>query len=247
MMNDDQLLRYSRQIMLPGFDYGGQQRLLTSKVLIVGMGGLGSAVSMYLASAGIGELTLADDDTVDLSNLQRQVVFSTDDIGCNKAIAAKARLALLNPEIAIHAMDIRLEEAVLTSAVQAADIVVDASDNFQSRFAINAACVRMGRPLVSGAAIRGEGQLIVFNSAKGSACYRCLFDDAVNDAALSCSESGVVAPLVGIVGTMQAMEVIRLASDWGEQRLGVLQTFDAVTMMWNSFSVTRDPQCPVCC
>ncbi len=245
-MEDEQLLRYSRQIMLPQFDVAGQQRLLNSHVLIIGMGGLGSPVAIYLAAAGVGRLTLVDFDTVDLSNLQRQIVHSTSDVGRPKVESARERLLALNPEIKVEIIGHKLEGDELLAAVAAADVVVDASDNFATRFSINDACVQARKPLVSGAAIRMEGQVAVFHNERDeSPCYRCLYRDE-GDEDLRCSENGVLAPVVGVIGSLQATETIKLLTGMGETLAGRLLLWDAMTMEWRTLKLKKDPACPVC-
>jgi len=248
-MNDHQLLRYSRQIMLPQMDIAGQQRLMQSHALIIGLGGLGSPVAMYLASAGVGQLTLVDFDTVDLSNLQRQIVHSHSDIGRAKVDSAADTLHALNPEIKINTLDKKLTDEALTQAVQQADVVIDACDNFATRFAINQACVSTHTPLVSGAAIRLEGQVSVFpntpDETTNAPCYRCLYDD-IPEAEARCSETGVLAPLVGIIGSIQATEALKLLSGLGTPLAGRLLTLDASTLEFREIRLRRDPQCPIC-
>lgn len=245
-MNDTQLLRYSRQIMLPEIDAAGQQKLLDSHVLIIGMGGLGSPVAMYLASAGIGQLTIVDDDTVELSNLQRQISHSQSDIGKNKADSAKETLLSLNPEIDVNANSNRLNDDELMREIKKADVVVDATDNFTTRFAINQACVKTKTPLVSGAAIRMEAQVSVFNAKQAdSPCYRCLYKEG-EELDESCTETGVLAPLVGIIGSIQALETIKILLHLGETLTGKLLLLDAKTMEWRSIKLKKDPDCPVC-
>lgn len=247
-MNDQQLLRYSRQIMLPDFDYAGQQKLLAAKVLVIGLGGLGCPVAMYLAAAGVGELWLADFDEVELSNLQRQIGHGMSDLGRSKVSSVADVINELNPDVRVDTIIDRLDGRMLEDAVARVDLVVDASDNFKTRFDINRACVASQTPLVSGAAIRSEGQVMVFDSRRdGSPCYRCLFDDGVEgDSNLSCSESGVLAPLVGVIGSLQAMEAVKVLSGFGEPLVGYLMIFDAKSMDWRKLKVTKDPCCPVC-
>lgn len=246
-MNDQQLLRYSRQIMLPGFDIEGQERLLAAKVLIVGAGGLGSPVALYLAAAGVGELRLADHDQVDLTNLQRQILHGEADVDRPKVASALDRLRALNSETRLHAIEAKLQGKLLEDAVASVDLVLDCTDNFAIRFGLNAACWRLKKPLVSGAAIRAEGQILVIDPRRDdSPCYRCLYDDAVTDEQLSCSRNGVLSPLVGIIGTMQALEAIKLLSGFGEPAVGRLQMFDARYAEWRSLTLKRDPGCPVC-
>ncbi len=245
-MNDEQLLRYSRQIMLPEIDVPGQQTLLDSHVLIIGMGGLGSPVAMYLASAGIGQLTIVDDDKVELSNLQRQIAHSQNDIGKNKTDSAKETLLSLNPDIKVHTISHRLNKDELMNEVKKSDLVVDATDNFTTRFAINQTCVTTKTPLVSGAAIRMEAQVSVFNPQQaGSPCYRCLYKEG-EELDESCTETGVLAPLVGIIGSIQALEAIKVLLKLGETLTGKLLLLDAKTMEWRSVKLKKDPDCPVC-
>jgi len=245
-MNDDQLLRYSRQIMLPEMDIAGQQRLVDATVLIVGMGGLGCPVAMYLAAAGVGQLLLADDDKVELTNLQRQIAHSQADIGANKVDSVQRTLLGLNPDVKISAINQRLLGDDLDQAVAQADVVVDASDNFTTRFAINRSCVKLRKPLVSGAAIRMEAQVAVFDSREpGSACYQCLYTEG-DDEDANCARNGVMAPLVGIIGSIQAMETIKLLSKVGKPLVSRLLLLDAATMQWREMKLPRDPSCPVC-
>lgn len=245
-MDDNQLLRYSRQIMLPDIDIEGQEKLLAARVLIVGMGGLGCPVAMYLAAAGVGTLALADFDTVDLTNLQRQIAHTTDDIGKSKVESVQNTIISLNPDVRIIPFNERLEGHSLFKQIEAADVVVDASDNFSTRFAINQTCVKSGTPLVSGAAIRMEGQVTVVDpSNRESGCYRCLYEE-VDDVELSCSENGVLAPLVGIIGTVQALETIKVIIGFGESLNGYLLVLDATNIQWQKFKLNRNPECPVC-
>jgi adenylyltransferase/sulfurtransferase len=245
-MNDEQLLRYSRQIMLPQIDAEGQQRLAEGRVLIIGLGGLGSAASIYLCAAGVGRLTLADFDKVDLSNLQRQIVHGTADIGRRKIDSAADRLRALNPDVHLALVDHAMEGEELRETVASVDVVVDGSDNFRTRFAVNEACVRAGTPLVSGAAIRFEAQISVFDPRNpDSPCYRCLYgEDATAD--LSCAANGVMAPLLGIVGSIQAAEAMKLIMGIGRTLQGRLVLFDVLGMEWHSAVLNRDPDCPVC-
>ncbi|MCW8957884.1 MAG: molybdopterin-synthase adenylyltransferase MoeB [Gammaproteobacteria bacterium] len=245
-MNDEQLLRYSRQIMLPQLDVAGQQRLLGSHALIIGMGGLGSPVAMYLAAAGVGRLTLVDFDTVDLSNLQRQILHGSDDIGRPKVESAREALAALNPEVVVSTVNRKLEGPALLEAIAGADVVIDASDNFTTRFAINDACVEARKPLVSGAAIRMEGQVSVFhNEREESPCYRCLYRDE-GELEQTCSENGVLAPVVGVIGALQATEALKVLAGIGETLGGRLLLWDAMTMEWRSLKLRKDPACPCC-
>lgn len=246
-MHDQQLLRYSRQIMLPGMDVAGQQKLLQASVLIVGMGGLGCPAAMYLAAAGVGHLVIADQDSVELTNLQRQIAHGQDDIGRLKVDSAEKTLKELNPEVKISSIKERLSGENLEQAVMKATVVLDATDNFTTRFALNDACIKYRVPLVSGAAIRMEGQVSVFDSRdQNSPCYQCLYQRS-DDEDASCSSNGVMAPLVGIIGSMQAMEAIKLIAGIGENLVGRLLLLDARTMQWRELRLPRDPQCAACC
>ena len=245
-MNDEQLLRYSRQIMLPEFDVAGQELLLSARVLIAGVGGLGSPAAMYLAAAGVGRLTLADDDAVDLSNLQRQIAHGEATVGQPKATSAAAAISRINSAVTTVPLCSRLEGDVLATAVADADIVLDATDNMASRVAINRMCVRTRTPLVSGAAIRMEGQVAVFDPGKvDSPCYQCLYPDG-EGGELNCAENGVMAPLVGIVGTVQAMEAIKLIAGVGDTLVGHVLYLDAKRMEWRKFTLPKNPNCAVC-
>lgn len=244
-MNDDQLLRYSRQIMLPAFGIEGQERLRAASVLVVGLGGLGSPVAMYLAAAGVGRLLLADFDAVDLSNLQRQILHTSERVGMPKADSARLTLAALNPEVELVPVKRSLTEDTLPDLIAGVDLVVDGSDNFATRFAVNAACVAAGVPLVSGAAIRTEGQVIVFPGKPGGPCYQCLYprDGGVDE---TCAANGVLAPVVGIIGSVQATEAIKVLTGYGEPLYGRLLLLDAAVMEWRSVRLPADPACPVC-
>lgn len=244
-MNDEQLLRYSRQILLPHVDISGQQKLHGARALIIGMGGLGSPVATYLAAAGVGELVLVDFDTVDLSNLQRQIIHTTSSVGEPKVESARAKIAELNPEVKVDTISTKLEGDALMRAVEAATIVVDCTDNFAARFELNKACVNARTPLVSGAAIRFEGQVSVFNNDGHSPCYRCLYRDE-GEEELRCSENGILAPIVGVIGTLQATEVLKIIMGIGESLNGRLMIFDGLTMEWRTMKLRRDPECPVC-
>lgn len=245
-MNDEQLLRYSRQIMLPEMDVAGQQKLVDATVLIVGMGGLGCPAAMYLSAAGVGHLIIADDDSVELTNLQRQIAHGQANLGEAKVGSAEATLKGLNPDVKISSINSRLEGELLDEAVAAADVVVDASDNFTTRFAINRSCIKYAKPLVSGAAIRMEGQVAVFNSQNpDSPCYQCLYTEG-DDEEASCSQNGVMAPLVGIIGSVQAMETIKVITGIGRNLAGRLLLLDASTMQWREMRLPRDADCPAC-
>ncbi|MCL7461753.1 molybdopterin-synthase adenylyltransferase MoeB [Pseudomonas sp. NW5] len=246
MLSDDELLRYSRQILLREVDIDGQLRIGAGRVLVVGLGGLGSPVALYLAAAGVGELHLADFDRVDLSNLQRQVLHDTASLGQRKVDSALARLSALNPQIRLIPHHGALADAALAAAVAAVDVVVDCCDNFATRAAVNAACVAAGKPLVSGAAIRLEGQLAVFDPRRAeSPCYHCLYGES-GDEALTCSEAGVLGPLVGTIGSLQALEVLKLLAGFGEPLVGRLLLVDGRQTHFRELRVPRDPECPVC-
>jgi adenylyltransferase/sulfurtransferase len=246
MLNDEELLRYSRQILLPSFDIAGQARLKSARALVVGAGGLGCPVALYLGAAGVGHLTVVDDDQIELANLQRQIAFEQDGIGENKAEQLVNRVRAMNPEISVEAINARLNGDELDQQVAAARLVVDCSDNFATRFALNRACVASSVPLVSGAAIRGEGQLTVFDTRDpASPCYHCLYPEQGNEE-LSCSEAGVIGPLVGMIGASQAMEAIKVISGVGRPLIGRLLILDAWQMEWREMKLAKDPGCPVC-
>lgn len=246
MLNDNELMRYSRQLLLPQLDVRGQLRLKDSKVLVVGAGGLGCPVALYLGGAGVGSLVIVDDDTVELPNLQRQVAFRHADLGRAKAECLVEQVRATNPEIDVEALTCRLAGEAMVEQVRSADVVVDCTDNFSTRFAINRACVGAGVPLVSGAAIRGEGQVSVFDSRQPDApCYQCLYPET-GDEELSCSEAGVIGPLVGLIGACQAMEAIKVITGVGESLTGRLLLLDAWRMDWREMKLARDPACPIC-
>lgn len=245
-MNDEQLLRYSRHIMLPEIDYEGQERLNQSRVLIVGLGGLGSPVALYLAAAGVGELVLADFDEVDLSNLQRQIAHNTESIGQLKVESAARRIHAINPDVSVRLLTDKLTGENLDAELARVDLICDCSDNFDLRFALNAACVRARKPLVSGAAIRMEGQVTVFDTRQPDApCYRCLYREEGQDA-LSCSDTGVLSPLVGMIGSLQAAEAIKVLVGFGEPLIGRLALFDLKRTEFRTIRFRRDVDCPVC-
>ncbi|PCJ42950.1 MAG: molybdopterin-synthase adenylyltransferase MoeB [SAR86 cluster bacterium] len=245
-MNDDQLLRYSRQIMLPGIDIAGQEKLLAARVLIVGAGGLGCPAAMYLASSGVGQITLADNDKVELSNLQRQIAHHSTSLGLSKVASLKESIRQLNPEVVVTALAERLHGDILSVEINKADVVVDCSDNLQTRLEINKYCKQHKVPLVSGAAIRMEAQLSVFDHRlPESPCYQCIYDDK-SELSLSCSESGVIAPLVGIIGSMQALEAIKLICGIGDTVCGRLLILDAATMQWREMALEKNQLCPIC-
>lgn len=245
-MNDEQLLRYSRQIMLPEIDAEGQLRLAGATALIIGVGGLGSAASIYLAAGGVGHLILVDYDQVELSNLQRQILHRTADLGRLKVESAKEHLTALNPEIKLTLIDHALDDEELIARADQATVIVDASDNFKTRFALNAASVKTKTPLVFGAAIRFEAQTSVFNPLdETSPCYRCLYaEDADLDE--TCAANGVLAPLLGIIGSVQAVEAMKLIMGLGDTLQGKLLLLDALRMEWHTAMLPKDPECPVC-
>jgi molybdopterin/thiamine biosynthesis adenylyltransferase len=246
-MDDNQLLRYSRHILLPEIGIDGQDKLLASQVLLIGAGGLGAPVSLYLAASGVGQLTICDPDEVDLTNLQRQIVHYTDSIGRKKVESARDTLKRINPETRVEIVAERVAGERLEDLVKSTDLVIDASDNFATRHAINRACVRFARPLVSGAAIRFDGQVSVFDLRdSASACYHCLFPESDDLEEMRCAVMGVFAPLVGIIGATQAAEALKLLTGTGETLNGKLLMLDALTMQWRSVRLRKDPACPVC-
>ena len=246
-MNDAQLLRYSRHILLAEFGVEGQQRLLNSRALVIGAGGLGSPAAMYLAAAGIGTLMLADGDTVDLTNLQRQILHATGSIGAAKVDSARETLTRLNAETLVETIAARLEGDALDKAVERADVVLDCCDNFATRHAVNRACVRHRKPLVSGAAVRFDGQVTVFDLRNSDGpCYECLFPADAELEETRCAVMGVFAPLTGIIGTVQAAEAIKLIANAGVTLSGRLLLLDALTMEWRSVRLSKDPGCRLC-
>lgn len=246
-MDDQQLLRYSRQILLPQIDIAGQQRLLASRVLVIGVGGLGAPLATYLAASGVGHLTLVDHDTVELTNLQRQPIHTTHTLGQPKVESARKMIAALNPEVRVSVVNRKLDDAGLAAAVRANDVVVDCSDNFPTRFAVNRACVAANRPLVSGAVVRFEGQVSVFRADRpDSPCYACLYRDTGSDEGDLCSQFGVLAPVAGTIGTLQATETLKVLLDIGETLTGRLLVLDALHMEWRTLRLKKDPACPVC-
>jgi len=245
-MNDNQLLRYSRQIMLPQVDAEGQQKLLDSSVLIVGAGGLGSPAALYLAAAGVGQLTIYDNDEVDLTNLQRQISHHTADIGTEKVISTRNKLIALNPDVNVIAVKQKLQGEQLEMEVNKANVVLDCSDNFATRFAVNAACVKHQTPLVSGAAIRFEGQLSVFTpGTNNSPCYNCLYSHD-GEELQNCATNGVIAPITGIIGSIQALEAMKIIMAIGETLTGRLLLLDGFTMEWQTMRFRKNPDCPTC-
>ena len=245
-MNDQQLLRYSRHILLDEIDIAGQEKLLAGHALIIGAGGLGSPAAMYLASAGIGTITLVDDDTVDLTNLQRQILHTTERVGHYKVASGKQTLADINPTIEIVALKERVSGDRLNELVSKASVVLDCSDNFATRHAVNRACVANRVPLVSGAAVRFDGQISVFDPRGDTPCYACLFPEDQQFEEVNCGTMGVFAPLVGIIGSMQAAEALKLVAGIGEPLAGRLLLLDARAMEWSSIRIARNPTCSIC-
>ncbi len=246
-MDDTQLLRYSRHILLSELGVDAQQRFGESHALIVGIGGLGNPVAQFLAAAGVGTLTLIDADRVDLTNLQRQILFDTDAVGRPKVEAAAARIAAINPEVRVVQLADRVGLDELAPLAAAADVVADCSDNFATRHAVNRACVAAKKPLVSGAAIRFDGQIAVFDARDpANPCYHCLFGEGDEFEETRCATMGVFAPLVGIVGATQAAEALKLLAPAGRSLAGRLLLIDALTMQWRELTVAKDPTCAVC-
>ncbi len=246
-MNDDALLRYSRHLLLDDIGIEGQQRLLDSHALIIGAGGLGSPVAMYLGTAGVGHLTVVDHDHVELTNLQRQIAHNLSRLGLAKAQSVKCTIAAINPDVRVTALVQRADEALLDELVPRADVVVDCCDNFRTRHAVNAACVKHHKPLVSGAAITFDGQISVYDTRQSEhPCYACLFPTEASYEEVACAQMGVFAPLVGIIGSMQAAEALKLLVPTGASLAGQLLMLDGRTMGWERIAVARDPRCSVC-
>ena len=245
-MNELQLDRYSRQILLPNFDIEGQQRLMQARVMVIGMGGLGNIASCYLAAAGVGHLTLVDDDVVELSNLARQVLYRQDNIQQPKALAAKAQIAQMNDEIDVDVWLQRLDEASLAKKIQAYDLILDCTDNFKIRRTINKLCHQYKIDLVSGAAIRWEGQVQSFLFSKeDKICYQCLYPE-LNDESLNCSQSGIISPVVGTIGVLQSLDAIKILSKCGQVVHAKLRVFDGFEGAWRDINLTQDPECVIC-
>ena len=246
-MDDDQLLRYSRHILLDDIGVEGQQRLMDSHALVIGAGGLGSPVALYLGTAGVGRITLVDHDTVDVTNLQRQIAHNLSRVGSPKAESAQQTIAAINPDVQVLPVVQRADAAWLAQAVASADVVLDCSDNFQTRHAVNAACVAARRPLVSGAAIGFDGQISVYDTRQADApCYACIFPAEATLEEVRCATMGVFAPLVGIIGSMQAAEALKLLMGVGSSLAGRLQMLDARRMEWTEIRLPRQAGCPVC-
>lgn len=244
-LTDAEALRYNRQIVLRGFDFDGQEKLKAAHALVIGLGGLGRAVAPYLAAAGVGRLTLVDFDTVALSNLQRQILHTEPRIGMSKVASAQLALADINPHVQVDSVDRQLDDRQMAALIATCDVVLDCTDNVTTRDQLNRLCHAQSKPLVSGAAIRMEGQLSVFTYQPGEPCYRCL-SRLFGDNALTCVEAGVMAPLVGTIGTLQAMEAIKLLANYGQPLSGKLLMFDAMSMQFREMKLPKDPQCEVC-
>lgn len=244
MLNDDQLLRYSRHILLPDFDINGQQSLVEARVVILGLGGLGSPVAQYLAASGVGHLTLIDDDDVEISNLQRQVIHGQSTLGQSKVASAKTAIANLNPDVEVETIEKRLGQSELKSLIHKSDLLIDGTDNLESRRLHNQIAVEESKPLVSGAAIGWDGQLMTVLPG-GFPCYECLYGH-IGSVNLNCSESGILSPVVGIVGATMALEAIKVLSDTGESLAGRLQLFDGKRGNWTELKISKDPNCHVC-
>ncbi len=246
-MNDNQLLRYSRHILLPQIGYEGQEKLTQSHALIVGAGGLGSPAALYLAAGGVGTLTVCDFDAVDLTNLQRQILHTTAAVGVNKAVSARDSLLAINPDVKIHTVETKSSADQFAKLMTEAEVVLDCSDNFATRYTLNKLCVDLKKPLVSGAALAFEGQVTVYDMRSDtSPCYHCLFPDNGEDTDLRCATNGVFAPLVGMIGTTQAAEAMKLLMGIGESLQGRLLLLDAMAMEWRSIKLAKDPACSVC-
>lgn len=244
-LSDPEILRYNRQIILRGFDFDGQEKLKAGKVLVIGLGGLGCAATQYLAAAGVGHLTLVDFDTVSLSNLQRQILHRDVTIGTPKVDSAKAQLAAINPYIQIDTVNAQLDDAQLDELIMHHDVILDCTDNVAIREQLNRLCLPQKKPLVSGAAIRMEGQLSVFTYEENTPCYHCL-SRLFGENNLTCVEAGVMSPLVGTIGTLEAMETIKLLANYGKVNSGKVLLFDAMTMDFRQFKLSKDPHCEVC-
>jgi len=246
-MNDNQLLRYSRHILLPQISYEGQEKLVESHALVVGAGGLGSPVALYLAAGGVGKLTICDFDEVDLTNLQRQIIHTTQSVGLNKALSAQQAIQAMNPDTVVQTVQEKSSVKAFEKLIGEADVVIDCTDNFATRYTLNRICVKLRKPLVSGAAIGFEGQVSVFDMRNAaSPCYQCLFPDMGAEENLRCAENGVFSPLVGIIGTTQAAEAMKLLMGIGESLQGRLLLLDSLAMEWRSIRLSRDPSCKVC-
>ncbi|HOY71409.1 MAG TPA: molybdopterin-synthase adenylyltransferase MoeB [Methylotenera sp.] len=246
-MNDHQLLRYSRHILLPQIEYAGQKKIIQGHVLIVGAGGLGSPAALYMAASGVGTLTICDFDVVDLTNLQRQVIHTTQSVGINKAVSAQQAIFEINPDVTVHTIQQKSSEESMSELVAAADVVLDCSDNFATRYMLNRLCVKHKKPLVSGAALAFEGQITLYDMRHAdSPCYHCLFPDNGEGTDLRCGTNGVFAPLVGMIGTCQAAEALKILMGIGESLQGRLLLLDAMAMQWREIKLKKDAICTVC-
>jgi adenylyltransferase/sulfurtransferase len=246
-VEDSQLLRYSRHILLPEIGIEGQQRLLDSHALVIGAGGLGSPAALFLAASGVGQITICDGDTVDLTNLQRQILHRTASVGQPKVASAQAALAEINPEVNVHAVAERVSEARLLELADQADVILDCCDNFATRYAVNRVCVQLGKPLVSGAAVRFDGQLTVFDPRRAeSPCYHCLYPEQTESEETRCAVMGVFAPLVGVIGSLQAVEALKLLTGAGDTLTGRLLLLNGLDMQTRTLKLHRDPACPAC-
>jgi|TARA_B110000263_G_C15196628_1_gene458660 molybdopterin/thiamine biosynthesis adenylyltransferase len=246
-MKDDQLLRYSRHILLPEIEYAGQEKLLNSHCLIIGAGGLGSPASIYLASSGIGKITICDFDDVDISNLQRQILHSDQSIGTNKALSASKFLNKVNSEIIITPIEKKLNIDEMTDIAKDVDVIIDCSDNFETRYALNKIAFHLNKPLVSGAAIKFDGQISVFDFRNAtSPCYECLFPDSKTEAELRCADHGVFSPLVGMIGSTQAAEAIKIILNVGNSLMGRLLLLNSKDMTWKTIKIVKDKSCKIC-
>lgn len=244
-MKDNELLRYSRHILLPQIDIEGQEKIGNSKVVLIGLGGLGSVISMYLASAGIGRIVLIDHDKVEISNLQRQIIFQTKDIGKKKAVVARKVLQELNPNVKIDICSERVQRCS-AELIKDASVYIDATDNFETRFFLNELSLENSIPLVSGAAVRFEGQISVFNLRADSPCYHCLFDSSDYASEDNCSTSGVISPLLGVVASMQVIEALKIIADFGKTLDGRLMLYDSQLVEWTTLKLKKDPECDTC-
>ncbi|WP_417285152.1 HesA/MoeB/ThiF family protein [Comamonas sp.] len=246
-MNDDQLLRYSRHILLDEIGIEGQERILAAHVLVIGAGGLGCPAALYLGSAGVGQITLVDHDTVDMTNLQRQIAHTMERVGTPKVDSVRAAVHAINPGVQFHGLQQRATKELLDELIPQASVVLDCTDNYQTRHLINAACVRHKTPLIEGAAIRLDGQLMVIDPREPDApCYACIFPPDAQFQEVQCSTMGVFAPIVGLIGTMQAAEALKLIAGFGKPSSGQLQMLDARTMEWSRIRTAHNPDCPVC-
>lgn len=244
-LSHQQSMRYARHVMLPALDFIGQERILAARVLIVGVGGLGCAVAPYLASSGVGTLYLADHDSIDESNLQRQILFRESDVGANKAETAASALQQLNSSIQIHAITQKITATKVVELLTHVDLIIDCSDNLTTRNLLNEACFQAKKPLISGAAIRMEGQISVFPMQPSTPCYQC-YSHLIGDQQLSCMEAGVLAPVVGVIGTMQAVEALKIITGVGESLAGTLLLYDAANASWQRLTLPKRSHCPVC-